>query len=306
MPDHFDCAVVMLAHNGAEFTAYCLHSMLQAETLPRQLILIDNASTDRTPAVIADHADAFARAGIELITWRNDENLGCSLARNQGWERATTRYVLFMDNDTAVCTRNWLAPLTAAMAADPRLGVLGPKLIYPYRPHPIQCAGVGMNTLGRIRFRGRGCARDDGRFARRVRVPLLISACWIMPNELYHTVGGLDELFHPVQYEDLDFCMRVNQAGLHCAYTPEVEMYHFEGKTTASFGRETYQRNIAVQSAKFRRRWIHAIRALGDGCGHSRWLPDDELGLAPGLDLDLELQPPSAAADSPDSSGSPA
>jgi GT2 family glycosyltransferase len=175
------------------------------------------------------------------------------------------------------------------MDADPKLGVLGPKMIYPYLPHTIQCAGCDLNPQGRIRFPGRGRDRLEPEYNEPLVVPVLISACWIMRREFLDTLGGLDEYFHPVQYEDLDFCMRVNQAGYYCKYTPAVEMYHFEGVTTASYGKKVYQRNIAEQSQKFKKRWVEEIRKRPKDDHDYRWLDDDELGLDPDLTLDLAL-----------------
>lgn len=287
MPELADCSVVTLAHNGRRFTEYCLDAVLAAAVLPRQFIMVNNGSTDDTAELIEQAAPRFAAAGVDFVSWRNSDNLGCSEARNQAWEKATAKYVVFMDNDVAVASSDWLARLTAMMDADEALGVLGVKLLYPYRPHPIQCAGVGINPLGRIRFRGRGAARDDSAHGRTEDVPALISACWIMPNRLLSEIGGLDPLFHPVQYEDLDFCLRAVQAGYRCVYTPEVEMYHFEGMTTASFGQADYARNIVEQSAKFRQRWREVLKAFPPDDGDFRWRDRNEFGMTNELDLSM-------------------
>jgi GT2 family glycosyltransferase len=196
-----------------------------------------------------------------------------------------------MDNDTAVCTPDWLARLVAEFTRDPRLGIVGPKLIYPFAPHPIQCAGVGINPLGRIRFRGRGRPRHDPEYVQPAEVPALISACWMMPNSFLTELGGLDPLFHPVQYEDLDYCVRVTQAGYRCRYTPAVEMYHFEGRTTGAGGKEQYVRVIAANSLKFRQKWRSVLAALPPDPADYRWCPDAELGLTDTLDLSLQPGP---------------
>lgn len=287
MSNQVDCSIVILCHNGGQYTEYCLQSLIAAVSRPRELILIDNGSTDDTPQRLARLIPQLEAAGIEIVTWRNPENLGCSEARNMGWEKARGRYVVFMDNDTAVCTSNWLAILAAAMDANERLAILGVKLIYPYKPHPIQCAGVDVNRTGRIRFRGRGARRDDPAFATFTEVPLLISACWIKRNALLQEIGGLDPLFHPVQYEDLDLCMRATQAGHLCAYTPEVEVYHFEGTTTAAVGRDTYLQTIARNSMKFRQKWQDALKAFPDDKDYD-WRPLEEMGMTDELDLTID------------------
>lgn len=289
MPETADVSIVILAHNGQEFTQHCLQSIIDAPVHPMELIVVDNGSTDGTADLLKSFQDSLRSTDITFTLLINDHNMGCSKARNIGWEKATSPYVVFMDNDTAVCTGDYLTRLVAEMERDSKLGVLGPKMIYPYLPHTIQCAGCAMNPIGRIRFRGRGADRNAPDYNHRLHVPVLISACWIMRREFLETLGGLDEYFHPVQYEDLDFCMRVNQAGYYCAYTPDVEIYHFEGVTTASFGNKAYQKNIAAQSLKFKQRWIDDIRKMPDDPADYRWLDDEELGLDPDLVLDLTM-----------------
>ena len=280
-----DVAIVILARNGVEFTRHCLAGILASTPLPRQVILVDNESSDDTPAAIAEFASEAEPAGIELITWRNPEHLGCSEARNMAWAKATTRYTVFLDNDCVVRSRNWLARLIAEFANDPDLGIVGPKLLYPLRPHKIQCAGVSINPVGRVRFCGRGEPREAAEFASPRQVVALISACWMMRTDLRDSIGMLDPLFHPVQYEDLDLCMRVNEAGMHCAYTPTVEMYHFEGSTTAAKGDIDYQRTIVANSAKFRKKWREAIRLLPPDSADFRWKSHAEMDLGTEVDL---------------------
>ncbi len=285
-----DAAIIILSHNGENFTAHCLEGILAAADQPRELFLIDNCSDDGIPALFARMVPRFEAAGIKVTTWRNAENKGCSLARNEAWEKATSSYVVFMDNDAVPCTRTWLSRLAAAFVADPRLGILGPKMIYPWQPHKIQCAGVAISTLGRIAFLGRGADRLDPLYNQPRSCHALISATWMMRNELRHSVGLLDELFHPVQYEDIDLCIRAELAGWTVGYTPEVEMYHFEGITTASFGDKEYQRNIARNSLKFREKWHKVYATYRDELPNDayRWLARDELGLRPELDLALQ------------------
>lgn len=289
-----DVSIVMLAHNGARFTRYSLDGILKATTLPWEIFIVDNASSDETPALLAEYAPRFEAAGVKLVTWRNAENKGCSLARNEAWSKASSRYTVFMDNDAVVCTSDWLYRFIRCFETHEKLGIVGAKMIYPYIPHPIQCAGVGISRLGRIAFRGRGARRDDPRYAKYWPTWALISACWMMRTDLREDVGMLDELFHPVQYEDLDLCVRTRLKGYEVAYTPDVEIYHFEGITTASIGEEAYAANIARNSLKFRQRYHELFKTFKDELPREdfRWLKRGELGLKQPLLLDLTQNAP--------------
>lgn len=284
-----DAAIVMLAHNGAEFTRLALESILQASTYPREIFVVDNASADEIPALLVEFAPRFTAAGIVFQTWRNAENKGCSVARNEAWAKVTSKYTVLMDNDAAVCSRDWLSRFIACFEEHPKLRILGAKMIYPFKPHLIQCAGVAISPLGRIAFRGRGADRSDIRYQAYWQTWALISASWMMRTDLRQEIGMLDETFHPVQYEDLDLCVRARLAGWEVAYTPLVEMYHFEGKTTASVGAEEYKANIARNSFKFRQRYHDLFKTFPDDipAEEFRWQPRTEMGLSSELDLPL-------------------
>ena len=99
----------------------------------------------------------------------------------------------------------------------------------------------------------------------------------------------LDECFHPVQYEDLDLCLRPRLAGWEVAYTPLVEMYHFEGTTTAADGKEAYTHNIARNSLKFRERYHELFKSFTDELPPEeyRWLSHAEMGLGEEVDMTM-------------------
>ena len=283
----FDVSIVMLAHNGAQFTRHSLEGILGAASLPREFFIVDNDSSDETPSLIEEFKPRFEAAGIAFTTWRNNENKGCSLARNEAWIKCTSKYTVLLDNDAVVCTNDWLAKFIDRFESVPNLAIVGAKMIYPYKPHKIQCAGVGINTLGRISFRGRGADRFDPRYQDFWPCWSLISACWMMRTDLRDSVGLLDELFHPVQYEDLDLCVRAKLKGFEIAYDPRVEMYHFEGITTASFGQEEYSVNIARNSLKFRQRYHDIFKNIEDTLPPEEyvWKRRAELGLLPELEI---------------------
>ncbi|MFA6814904.1 MAG: glycosyltransferase [Lentisphaeria bacterium] len=284
-----DAAIIILAHNGEFYTRKALESILTAETKPAEIFLIDNASTDPTPALTTEFQPKFKQAGIRWTTWRNSENKGCSLARNEAWAKVTSKYTVFMDNDVAVCTSNWLQLFLKIMNKNEKCGILGAKMLYPQPKHLIQCAGVLIHPNGRIAFRGRGKNRFDPKYQKYWPTWALISACWFMRTDLRETVGYLDETFHPVQYEDLDLCIRAKLKGYEVAYTPTVEMYHFEGGTTAAVTSIEYQTNIARNSLKFRERYHRLFKTFSSDIPLEEFTWKDKKDFNLGEELDLRL-----------------
>jgi GT2 family glycosyltransferase len=251
-------SVITLSYNKLPCTKRCLGGLIMNTKAdePWELIVVDNGSTDGSAEWCDNELVALGAAhGIRVTVLHNSGNIGCSFARNRAIAVAKGRMLVFVDNDVTPRTQAWLGGLRNVLESVPDAGMVGPKMVYPWRPFPIQCAGVGVSKRGHICFRGRGEPIDSAAFGRQEIVQCLISACLMMPAELVGKFGGFDEAFHPVQFEDFDLVYRLREKGLQAVYTPAVEMYHFESVTTQ--GTPTV-RNAAVvvrNGLLFQKRW---------------------------------------------------
>ncbi len=250
-----EVTLVILTHNKAACTRRCMSSLLQTRSVGWELVAVDNGSTDGTRAWLETFREHAARAGVEVSLIFNDGNIGCSTARNQGLARARGARVAFLDNDVAVRQRSWLRRLNAALDARSDAVMIGPKLVYPYPPHAIQCAGAAVSPSGRVQFTGRGEPRDDPRFNAARDVQCLISACCLARRDALERAGGFDEAFNPVEFEDIDLCYRLRAQGGRILYEPTAEMYHFESVTTAGTPALPNTYLIVKHGLLFKKRW---------------------------------------------------
>ncbi len=275
MREKVDATLIVVNYNKMPYTRLCLESVLAADPVPAQIVAIDNGSTDGTQEYLRHEFPVVAtRLGVKWMLVRNRKNLGACTARNQGLRLAEGRFIAFMDNDVCVRTRNWLAVLASALEADESLGIVGPKLVFPFEPYNIEHAGAAISRTGRVQYIGRGEARDDPRFNQRREVQCLISACWLMKREVYEQIGGLDEAFNPAQFEDFDFCYRARQAGWRIEYLPEAEMYHFESVTNAGSPDINFRYITIKNWMEFKRRWRHVFeREDGPPDEECEWKP---------------------------------
>jgi len=281
-------SVIVLAHNKAPLTRLCLDSLLQSTHRPLEIVVIDNGSTDETPAILERFAASAQAANVSLHVARNRENVGCSTGRNQGIAASHGRFVLFADNDVMVRTRSWAQRMLAAFARDEALGVIGPKLIYPFPPFLVQFAGGEVSQTGRVNFTGRGERGDDPRFNAVRFVQCYISACMMLSRDVIDQVGGFDEAFNPVQYEDIDYCYRVKELGRRIFYLPEVEFYHFENSTSAGTPGLNYTYLTVRNGMRFKRKWQHRFSREGGPADHTmQWkdIPQHNLKDLPDLEL---------------------
>ena len=246
-------SLVILHHNKADYSRACLESALCSSARPLQIINVDNGSRDETPHLLREFEARAARVGIAVQTLRFETNIGAVRGRNEALALATGTHLAFLDNDTIIAQPAWLEDLAAVLDADEKLGVVAPKLLFPWAPFEIECCGCAVSAAGRIQYLARGAARDAVRAARDVQCA--ISAAWLMKRALVEQIGALDEAFSPVQYEDLDFCFRARAAGWRIGTAPAVEVYHFEHTTTAGSDDINFGYVTAKNSVLFKKRW---------------------------------------------------
>jgi GT2 family glycosyltransferase len=264
-------SLITLSYNKLACTRRCLSALVTDSIVdsPWEMIVVDNGSTDGSGEWCDKELVALgAKHGVPVTVLHNPGNVGCSYSRNRAIAIARGEYLVFADNDIAPRTRRWMPGLRDALVSVPDAGMAGAKMVYPWAPYPIQCAGIGISKRGHVCFRGRGEPVDDPRFCRQETVQCLISACLLIPSGLIRKHGAFDEAFHPVQFEDFDLVYRLREAGHPAVYTPAVEMYHFESVTTQ--GTPTLRNSAVVvrNGLLFQKRWKHLFE-LEDG-------PDEE------------------------------
>ncbi len=265
-------SVVTLTHNKLAYTRRCLSSWLETTGAAWELIVVDNGSTDGTREWLDGFRGEAGGRGVPVRLVLNPGNIGCSTARNQGVALARGEHVVFADNDVALRSRRWLAILAGRLAERPEAGMAGPKIVYPFPPHDIQFAGGGVTRSGRVCFCGRGERRDDPRFTAGRDVQCFISACCMIRRSVFEEIGGLDEAFNPVEFEDIDFSYRLRARGYRIAYVPEAEMYHFESVTTAGTASIPNTSLIVRHGLLFKERWRHMFeRESGPAESEARW-----------------------------------
>jgi len=267
-------SAIIVNYNKRPYSELCLTGLLHTAYEPLEIIAVDNGSTDGTAEMLQEQRDACAAAGVDYELILNDANVGAPAARNQAMARARGDYIAFLDNDVAMRDVQWLRRLRAVLDEADDIGICGPKLVFPFEPYLIECAGCDVSPSGRVHYRGRGAPRDAPEFNERRDVQCLISAAWLMKAKLVEQIGFMDELFSPAQYEDIDYCYRARQAGHRIVYEPAAELYHFENVTTDASPDINFRYITMRNAVAFKRRWRHVFSTEGGP-------PDQELEWKP-------------------------
>src|SRR5262249_4048395 len=182
-------SVVMLTYNRLDVTRHAIDSLLHATPRPDELIIVDNGSTDGTPAYL----DALDGHGIRII--RNPENRGVAAGWNQGLQAARGDCLMVLNNDVLV-SGDWLARMTRAAYQIPHAGLVGcrsnyvsgPQLLVPDYP----------DLADFPRFARHYAAATDGSW---FEVPRVVAVAMLWRREVYERIGGFDEQFMPANFE---------------------------------------------------------------------------------------------------------
>jgi GT2 family glycosyltransferase len=192
-----------------------------------QLVVVDNGSDDgRTAPYLTD----LALAGrIELLDFPHPFNF--STICNLGLSTVDTELTLFLNDDIHPVDERWLLQL-AANLDDPTIGTVGPLLTFP--DGRIQHAGVVLGLGGAAGHPFAGWTpEDDGYFgwslARR-EIAALTAACLLVRTDLAKSLDGFDEQL-PTDFQDVDFCLRISDAGYANVIDPGARLIHAESST---------------------------------------------------------------------------
>ena len=252
-------SVIILHHSKARYSQACLVSLLQTTPRPLQVINVDNGSADDTVKVLLEWQETARAQGIEVLTLPQTENIGAVRGRNVAMEASTGDYIVFLDNDMLICQPTWLDDLRSFLESHSSCGIVAPKLLFPWKPFLIECCGCAVSPQGRVAYLGRGEQRDSVIDSQQIQAA--ISAAWMMTRGVYEKLGGLDEIYSPVQYEDLDYCYRARAAGFEVWTNPAVELFHFEHTTTAGSDDVNFRYVTSRNALTFKKRWKSTFEA---------------------------------------------
>jgi len=247
-------AIIIPVHNAWHYTQACLESIRANTRPPYRVIVVDNGSTDET----AERLRGLTAAGWPLEVISDEENLGYTLAANQGLIAADSDRVVLLNNDTVVLP-GWLEGLLAVLGLDERIGIVGPKVISPEHDRIMATGGLIFARSGCYLPIGRGAARHDPRFCTPEDRQYIEGSCMLITRQVIDAIGHLDEAYAPGYFEDADYCFRAREAGFRTVYSPFAEIVHYAGVTARMPEVLALLRSSTGQEAIFRRRWSHSF-----------------------------------------------
>ena len=239
-------SVIVVTYNNLEFTQACLRSLeLHSDYANLEVIVVDNASTDDTPACLR----AWAANGSDRHVIFNADNRGFAAANNQGLAMASGEYLVLLNNDTYV-TPGWIATLVSHLRRRKTLGMIGPVTNNIGNEARIDIQYNDMD--GMLAAAVDYTARHAGQLT-----PLRTAAffCVMLRRAVYDDVGPLDEAFGIGFFEDDDYCRRVEQAGWTIACADDVFVHHHLSASFSQLKQERRQALFEKNKAIYEDKW---------------------------------------------------
>jgi GT2 family glycosyltransferase len=217
-------SIIIPFRNQYELLVRCL-APLERTVPAAELVLVDNGTDEHRTRQFLDTLRRHEH--IQIIERPGPFNF--SLLCNQGAAAARRTVLLFLNNDVIATAPGWLESMLE-VAADSRVGVVGATLLYPNRT--LQHAGVFASGPGsawehRYRHLPENHPGDQGELRRIRAVPAVTAACLLIRREVFDLLDGFD-LNYPVDFNDVDLCLRARQAGYCVAITPFARLWHYE------------------------------------------------------------------------------
>ena len=245
-----ECDILIITWNGLDYTKKCVESIQKNTTnVNYRFIFVDNNSTDGTQDYLKEIPNA------EVIS--NSENLGFVKAMNQGFDKVSSPFTVWLNNDTIV-TPNWLDILINHLKNNPKAAAIGPVSngtgVIQKEP-----SWSGETSIDEIASFGKNFHnKNKGKVTQYHRVA---GFCIVMKSDLISKIGKLDEQLNRGGYEDDDYCKRIRDAGNQILIAEDVFIYH---KSGVSFSKsKSPDSNLAFLMQQGRRRLLR------------KWIPQE-------------------------------
>lgn len=244
-------SIIIPTRDCSELLGLCINSILQRTSYSTyELIIIDNGSVEPKTAQL------FEKLPKDKITIVHDNSpFNYSAINNLGAKVAKGKYLCLMNNDIEIITPDWLEEMLS-FAVNPDVGCVGARLWYP--DGRLQHGGIILGINGVAGHAYKKSLRSQTGIMNRAKLHQNLSAvtgaCLLVGRHIYEKVGGLDETF-VVALNDVDFCLRVREAGYRNVWTPYAEMFHHESASRGLDDSPEKQDRFYGEFLRMQKRW---------------------------------------------------
>ncbi len=251
-------SIIIPTRNGEALVRRAIDSIVRLTTYENyEILVIDNGSDD--PGTLRYLKEVGEQPRVRVI--RDDRPFNYSALNNSAVQHVTGEFICLLNDDVEVITPEWLSEMVG-VASQPGVGAVGARLWYP--DDTLQHGGIVMGMGGVANYAHRHIPRgkNNGYFGRamlRSSFSVVTAACLVIRRKTFLEVGGLNEVDLQIAYNDVDFCLRLVEAGYRNVYTPYAELYHFESATRGAEDTPEKKARFERESEYVQNRWAKFI-----------------------------------------------
>jgi GT2 family glycosyltransferase len=238
-------SIIILNWNGEEYIERCLKSVIKQTYNNYEIIVVDNASVDRSLSIIE-------KTFPNVTILKNGRNVGFSAGNNIGIQKTRGKYIATLNVDTEV-RPEWLEALVKSIEKDSSVGMCASRMILDDNRDIIDSTGLHLFVNGTVIDRGREKpVIGNYEFVDEVFGPCAGAALY--SKKMLNIIGLFDESFF-AYYEDVDLAWRARLMGWKCIYVPDAIVYH--KRSFSLKNRESQKRTIYL---KERNKWFCIVK----------------------------------------------
>jgi len=221
--------LIIPTRNGLQLLRQCIDSIIEKTTYKHyEILVVDNNSDDAATLQYLHRLESKGEARV----LRDNRPFNYSALNNNAVKFARGEFIGLLNNDVEVISSDWLSEMIS-IASQPKTGAVGARLWYP--DDTLQHGGVILGLGGLAAHSHKHLPRREAdqlvRASCTQNLSAVTAACLVIRKSIYEEVGGLEEQHLQVAFNDVDFCLRVQEAGYRNVWTPYAELYHHESAT---------------------------------------------------------------------------
>ncbi|SFV71241.1 Glycosyl transferase, group 2 family protein [hydrothermal vent metagenome] len=239
-------SILIPTRNHYDMIFKCVESILSHTMYQNyEILIVDNESNDKETL---DYLVQLKKnPKISILSYYKPFNYAS--LNNFAVKHSKGEFVVLLNNDTEIISHHWLSEMLSH-ASRPDIGAVGAMLYYDN--NTIQHAGTILGIGGVANHTHTGFKRGaSGYFSRLITVQnysAVTAACLMVKKSLYEKVGGMNEVYLAVAFNDVDFCLKLLKEGKRNLWTPFVELYHHEsvsrGKEESIEEKQRFQNEV--------------------------------------------------------------
>jgi GT2 family glycosyltransferase len=251
-------SIIIPTRDQVEILQQCINSIRDKTTYSSyEIIIVDNQSESCDTLQYLENLSLLPY--VKILKY--DGIFNYAAINNYAVANAKGEIIVLLNNDAEVISPNWLDEMVF-QASRQEIGCVGAMLYYP--DDTIQHAGVILG-LGDVaghthKYMVRGSGGYFNRACSVQNFSAVTAACLAIRKEVYEEVGGLDEVNLTVAYNDVDLCLKVQEAGYRNLWTPYAELYHYESKSRGKDNTPAKKKRYLDEVAYMHEKWSVTLK----------------------------------------------